>query len=165
MRSDDRGAHAEGIVLDASGRLLVRTSQRARWAAIEGRRDPHMQWDEVITADDDVAFDDLLRSPGSPAGAYLLRSDRASSNNMGVVHGGTSISAAAAVAEAALAEGSGEPLRITSLRIHYPRPSLAGSRIHVEPAVRYRGRSFGVVDVVTRADGADRTLTRITAEA
>jgi len=162
--ADDAGAVAEGSVLDEHGRLLARTSQRGRWVSLEGLRDPLLEWDAVPRPPADATFADVVREPASVGDVYLLRTDRATGNNMGVVHGGTSIAAAAAVAEEALHEAD-EPLRITSLRINYPRPTLTGSRVHVSSALVYRGRSLGVVDVTTRADGADRTLTRITAEA
>ncbi|WP_431279133.1 acyl-CoA thioesterase domain-containing protein [Leifsonia poae] len=94
----------------------------------------------------------------------MLRTDQAASNNMGAVHGGTAIAAAATVAETAIAEADRPALRVRSLRIHYPRPTVHDVPAEVDAFVRYHGRTLALVDVTTRQNGTERTLTRVIAE-
>lgn len=161
---DANGAYAEGAIRDEAGRLLVRTSQRGRWVGLSGLRDPLLHWDSVVQPDEHTPFADLLRAPGSPADPYLLRTDQTASNNMGAVHGGTAIAAAAAVAEASIAASDRPPLHVRSLRTHYPRPTVHDIPVQVDAAVRYHGRSVAVIDVTTQQAGSERTLTRVIAE-
>ncbi len=164
LRADARGSYAEGLVRDSDGQPVARASQRGRWVDLAAFRDPHLPWERVHEPDGTTGFADVFREPSSSPGEYLLRSDDVTSNNMGMVHGGTAIAAAAAVAESVLAAGPGSPLTVTSLRTHYPRPTLTGSRIDVEAWIVHRGRSLAIVDVATTAAGAVRTLTRVAAE-
>lgn len=161
---DARGAYAEGAIRDDGGRLVARTSQRGRWVSLSGLRDPHLDWDAVVHPDEHTPFSDVFRMPGSGAQGYELRTDLAASNNMGAVHGGTAIAAAAVVAEEAIAAPEGRPLQVRSLRIHYPRPTVRDAPVEVKADVRYRGRSLAVVDVTTHQAGTERTLTRVIAE-
>jgi acyl-coenzyme A thioesterase PaaI-like protein len=167
LASDNRGAYAEGAVRDPAGRMLVRISQRARWVALDGIRDPHLGWDDVIRPDEDTPFADLLRVPGERTEPYVLRTDQAASNNMGAVHGGTAIAASAAVAENTIAsQGPSQrrPLRVRSLRIHYPRPTVPDVPTEVRADIRYSGRSLALLDVTTMQAAKARTATRVIAE-
>lgn len=161
---DAHGAYAEGAIRDETGRLVARTSQRGRWVPLSGLRDPHLQWESVLEPDERTTFADILRASHPAADPYMLRTDHAACNNMGAVHGGTAIAAAAAVAAEAIAEPGRPALHVRSLRIHYPRPTVRDAPVEVEAAVRYRGRSLAIVDVTTNQAGIERTLTRVVAE-
>jgi acyl-coenzyme A thioesterase PaaI-like protein len=161
LGADDTGAFAGGELL-AGGTVVATIGQRAHWVPIDGMRDPFAEQAAFALPEGADLASTFGFGPAEPGGALPFVVDERVRNPGGNLHGGVSMAAAALAAAAALDDG-GSPLRITGLRTAFLRPTLPGMRVAVEPRVLHRGRSTATVDVAATADGAVRTLTRVTA--
>jgi uncharacterized protein (TIGR00369 family) len=88
----------------------------------------------------------------------------AQQNVLGNLHGGISLCASDILATMALTAPGQPPLATSSIRVSYSRPVPGDARIEYQAAVRHRGRSFGVVDVVGSVDGKTCTIAHLTAQ-
>jgi acyl-coenzyme A thioesterase PaaI-like protein len=160
---NELGCFATGRVVNDDGELVALCSQRGRyvpmeWAAV----DAIPVFAEQPKDTDDIAT--LIGARPSLNGGIALESSAVHENALSNLHGGLSMCASDIVASAALAQLDAPGVMTTSIRIAYSRPVPRGALVEYTATVRYRGRSFGVVDVVGTVAGKACTIAHVTAQ-
>lgn len=156
LGADASGALSSGTVLDAAGTPLAVATTRVRFtpgvpdfAEVASR--PVASRPGVTTVLDALGGDVDRTDDGR--WRLVLPPDPAVLNAAGVVHGGVVAAAAEVVAAAATADATA-PLALTTLRLAYLRPVVAGTgAVTLLATVEHRGRTTSLVTV--EAFGAD----------
>jgi acyl-coenzyme A thioesterase PaaI-like protein len=149
---DEHGCFSTARFTNDRGELVALGSQRGRFVPLPTGIDR-----SDGTATIGASLDELVGATVD-GGVLALSVTGPVQNPLGNLHGGISLCASDLAAAAALS-----PLRTTSIRIVYLRPSAGGSVVEYTATAAHRGRSFGLVDIAGRVNGKLVTKAQVTA--